>query len=174
MVPVVVDGRCAGRKDGDKVKTKHWNGEHWYERDWSVIKHVRRWFVWIGGIEKPNGGGWRLPRVHNAHGKRWRFHPRNVFDALTPMSFFGHRITCYGWGWSFNPRNGRRILTISRSGVPRDGQTKIYLSRDGTPSNATTWLRGWSDWELRDYAERQHAATVDGGDDAPDGRTETR
>lgn len=156
------------------MKTMHWNGERWYQRDWSVVKHLRSWVVWVGGMEQPNGEGWRLPRVHNVHGKRWRCHPRNVFDALTPFSFFGRRITCYGWGWSFNPRNGRRILTISRSGLRKGYPTKVYLSHDGTPHQATTWLRGWNEWQLQDYADRWRRDAEAPEWEASSGRTETK
>lgn len=44
--------------------TYHYNGEDqvWYVRKAGVLHRIRKWFIWIGGWEKANDGGWRLFR----------------------------------------------------------------------------------------------------------------
>jgi hypothetical protein len=107
------------------MKTYHWNGEYWYKRDWSLLKRIRTWLIWIGGWEIANGAGWKLFRKTGNH---WR-----LCDP-TPISLFGHRFTYYGWGWHLRTHLG--YLTYSRAGRPKP---IMYLSPDGTPGRATIW-----------------------------------
>ena len=132
------------------MKTWKWNGEKWYCDERSAFKRIRQWAIWIGGWERANGKGWAI--------RRSRYHTgplslvRNIADAMTPVSFLGHRVTWFGWGIQFKPRRYRtKILTISRSGCRKGEPTKIYLSYDGTPFRATTWYRGWQDRYAQDH-----------------------
>src|SRR5690349_11986919 len=70
------------------MRTLHWNGERWYVNEMSLLKRVRRWFIWIGGWELANGRGWRL-RTPREQGRQIWMHP-------TPVSVLGHRATFYG------------------------------------------------------------------------------
>lgn len=109
------------------MKTYHWNGENWYSRNWSLLHHIRHWFIWFGGWEKANGEGWKILRRHNG---------KFYIASITPVTIFGSRVTFYSWG--FNIRIGYRWLVFSKFG----GKRKIYLSVDGTPNNANSWWYG--------------------------------
>lgn len=125
------------------MRTIHWNGENWYERDWSIAHRIRHWVIWIGGWEKANGEGWHILRKnpHPLLYPGWRGH----IQSPTPWSLFGHRFTHYGWGW--NLRIGRDYLTYVKRQRYCDGRTltthRLYLSPDGTPGQAHVWLLGW-------------------------------
>lgn len=107
------------------MKTYHQNSEGWYERNWSLLHHIRNWFIWIGGWEKANGKGWELFRNY---GRGWR-----LVDP-TPIALFGHKFVHFGWGWHI--RLSRGYLVWSRCG----GQLHVYISPDGTTARATTWF----------------------------------
>ena len=87
------------------------------------MRLLDNWLVWCGG------GSW----------------------GYTPTSFFGHRITFYGWGmdvkwfgwwftfgWFSGHRGGRAFW--------------IHKSRNGTPAQAV-WEVGWRPWR-RPYLVR--------------------
>jgi hypothetical protein len=120
------------------MKTYHWNGEYWYECNWSLLHRIRNWIIWIGGWELANGRGWRL---FTRSGKKW------ILCDPTPISLFGHRFTHFGWGWELRTHSG--YLTYSRI-----GGRKLYSSPDGTPSQATIWYFGVPH-EIRIEAERR-------------------
>lgn len=100
------------------MKSWHCNGEYWYCRDFSILKRIRIWLIWVGGWEKANHKGWQFFR-RNAKGKM-------RLRSLGPLSFFGKRFTYYNWGfWEFKLKRAKRWLVWSETG--------IYLSPDGTP-----------------------------------------
>lgn len=137
------------------MKTWKWNGERWYCDTRSPFKRSRQWLIWIGGWEKPNGGGWRV-RLNAWPGGWRRFLPKSIGDSMAPVSLFGHRVTFFGWGLQIKKR-GSRILVFSRCGLRKGQPTKIYLSHDGTPSRATTWYRGESTYERKWFEESARA-----------------
>ncbi len=94
--------------------TYHWNGEHWYKRDHSLLKRFRRWLLWVGGWELTNGAGWK------------------VQGDPHPISLVGHRVTLFG-DW-MDIRTPWGIFVC--------GKDHAFFSPDGTPGSATTWLRG--------------------------------
>jgi len=109
------------------VKTYHWNGERWYENDFSLWKRLRRWVVWFGGWETAKGGWqFRIP----GYARKW------LWLSPTPVSLFGHRFTAFGWGWQVRVPGG--WLVHSRE----DGRRRLYVSRDGTPNRAHCWIIG--------------------------------
>ena len=110
------------------MKTYHWNGENWYKRDWSILHRIRCWLIWVGGWEKANGAGW-APFIKFINGKR-------KLRDITPISFFGHRITFFGWGGQIRYRGQYLVWTRE------DGYWEIFISPNGTPSRAIMWLRG--------------------------------
>jgi hypothetical protein len=120
------------------MKTYHWNGEYWYERNWSLWHHIRTWFIWIGGWEKANGAGWRLRYEHSGKLK-----------SPAPVSLFGDFFTWYGWGWNIRVKRG--LLVYSHSG---GRARKMYISPNGTPSQAVTWLFGAPN-EIKKKAEER-------------------
>jgi hypothetical protein len=97
------------------MRTLKYNGERWYVDERSLWKRVRQWVIWIGGWEKANGKGWQF--LIDYGNKKSLMSP-------TPISLFGHRITCYGWGWQIRIRRGCYLVS-SKSGV--------YVSSDGAP-----------------------------------------
>ena len=105
------------------MKTYHFNGENWYCRNWSLLHHIRYWFIWIGGWEKPNGTGWKFT-----------YAPRKL-SSPCPITLLGHRIVIYGLNW-FEIRFGKNWLVF------HFGNRHIYLSPDATPDNARVWLYG--------------------------------
>jgi hypothetical protein len=116
------------------MKTYHWNGDEWYERDWSVWHHFRHWFIWLGGWERANGSGWRLylntKKVGGGNRKLWL--------SPYPVSLFGGRITFFGWGWDLKVKGGWLVYSSI-------GRRKLYISPNGTPSQAVSWLIGAPD-----------------------------
>lgn len=113
-----------GRGGNKGMRTYHRNEEGWYERNWSLLHHIRNWVIWIGGWEKANGTGFELFRRN--HKNRIRL------KDPTPISLFGHRFTHYGNWWHIKLRRG--YLAWSRQ--------RIYISPDGTSTNAVAWWRG--------------------------------
>lgn len=122
------------------MDTWHFNGEEWYERNWSLFHRIRHWFIWIGGWEKANGEGWHILRRDNFHAaikyKKYKrlFSYTWMFHFPAPVTFFGHRFTWMGWDWGWQLRTKRGHLVYSKKGHPKP---IMYLSPDGTPSSAT-------------------------------------
>lgn len=105
------------------------NGERWYCDERGIIRRIARWLVWCGG--------WEAHRRSTFVSLRQRLAP----DMLAPTSFFGHRITFYGWGWQARAKGGYWVC----SRVPRSEPKRIYWSPNGTPSEATIWWKGVPD-----------------------------
>jgi hypothetical protein len=115
------------------VKLHRWNGEFWYVDNRSVLRRIARWLLWPGG--------WETFRT-------WPLRQRLRPHYWTPFSMFGHRVTCFGWGWQWRVKGGYWVLAgLNHPERP----VHIYWSPDGTPSSATVWLR-------RPPAEVTHAA----------------
>ena len=129
-------------RKGYIMKTYHHNGENWYCNTHSLLKRIRRWFIWIGGWEKANSSGWKLCLT--------RYDGTEFMRSPTPIALFGHRIVCFNWGIDF--RFPRRWLCIHWSGPPSRGW-RIYLSQDATPSRADLWLLS-PPYEVRKEAEQ--------------------
>jgi hypothetical protein len=89
------------------MKTYHWNGEYWYQRTDSLLRRILEWFIWNGGTLRDH----------------------------YPLSFFGHRITFYGWGWQVRIRHGCIVYSSRPDRV-------LYFSPNGTPYRATAWWIG--------------------------------
>jgi hypothetical protein len=105
------------------METYHYNGEFWYRDRRSLPGRLRRWLIWVGGWEQPDGRG----------GASWRFSipwtpEQRIRLAPTPVSLFGHRVTFYGWGGNLRLPTGD-YLVWSRC----DRAWRVYLSPDGTP-----------------------------------------
>ena len=105
------------------MKTYHRTDEGWYMQDWSLFHRLRDWFIWVGGWEKANGGGWRI--FLKTPSGRLRMPP-------TPVSLFGRRITFHRWWVDIRLRKGWLVVS----------KTCAYLSPDATPSAATAWYFG--------------------------------
>jgi|SRR6188472_2220516 len=115
-------------------KAFRWNGEYWYEDD-GILRRTLDWFAWFGGWQAHSPQRpWSLGR----RSLRERLRP----SFLTPVSFFGHRVTFYGWGWEVTLWGSKLVKSKSA----------LYLSPDGTPSSATVWFRG-APAEVRAAAE---------------------
>ena len=97
------------------MRTIHFNGEFWYEDRSPLIWRFMKWFCWIGGY--------------------FQFRPIKCWD-VTPVSFLGHRITLYGWGWEIKTPWG--WLVYSKGG----GCRRCYISKTATPDGAHTWFFG--------------------------------
>lgn len=129
------------------MRTRHWNGEYWYENRESIRRRVGRWLIWWGGWESSS------PATYDENGlriskRRWRFRkPWNgkIEKCPTPVSLLGHRITIYNFEvmvrlrhayfvWHF--RNGPHMYEPIGKGY-------AYISRNGTAAAAHTWLWGW-------------------------------
>jgi len=96
------------------VRTLKYNGERWYWDERSRWKRCRQWLIYIGGWEKANGKGWKFIIDYGN---------RRAMMSPMPISCFGHRFTCFGWGWQIRMRRGYLVFA-------RDG---LYVSLDGTP-----------------------------------------
>jgi hypothetical protein len=107
------------------MKTLHWNGERWYVNEQSLLKRVRRWFVWFGGWERANGG-WQL-RIEYATGRKGWVHP-------TPVSILGHRATFFGHWMQVRWVGGWLVIDWR--------ERHAYISSNGTPNRAHCWLWG--------------------------------
>ncbi len=123
-------------------KALRWNGEYWYE-DEGMLRRALHWLAWFGGWQAHSP---RRPWSLGHRSLRERLRP----SLLTPVTFFGHRVTFYGWGWELRLWGSKLVKSKST----------LYLSPDGTPSNATVWFRG-APSEVRaaaakSAAERQH------------------
>ena len=94
------------------------NGENWYTDKRSI---ARRCLEWI----------WSKPR-----------------KALTPMSFFGHRLTFYGWGADLKTSRGSLVVSRPHGHSPN---WRAYHSANGTPDQAFTWFFG-APREVREQA----------------------
>jgi hypothetical protein len=112
--------------------TYHWNGEYWYKRNWSILKRIRHWIIWIGGWEKVNSTGWEF---FTNYGKKKLKDP-------TPITLFGHFITIQPFGFYLSFKRG--YFVVSRSGIKKGQPTQIYLSPNGTPQGAICWFHGTS------------------------------
>jgi hypothetical protein len=112
-----------------------WNGEHWYQ-DEGMARRVLHWFAWFGGWQAHSP---RRPWSLKARPLRERL----TLRFLTPISFLGHRITLYSWGWEVQLRGTKLVNSKGR----------IYISSDGTPGSATVWFRGVPP-EVRASAEK--------------------
>jgi hypothetical protein len=104
------------------MKSWHWNGEFWYSRDWSLLKRLRVWLIWLGGWEQANSSGWKLfgKNVGEPH-YHW-IDPR-------PISLFGHRITFF-----------RKWIDVKLPGCYMRIKKK-YISLDhGTPNTTFAYF----------------------------------
>ena len=129
------------------------NGEKWYKAPvW--YKRLRKWFIWIGGWEKPNCTGWHfriketvpLPKdkeicIGMNRGQLTEFlkdrpHKTRTVCWLdpTPISFFGHRITIQSFGIHLSVRSGWIVCNWKSK--------KCYISKNGTPQDAYCWFFG--------------------------------
>lgn len=103
------------------MRSWHWNGERWYERNFSIFKRIRIWFLCVGGWERANHTRWEI-LWRDGQGKL------KIKDP-TPVGLFGHLIVFYGWGWNVRTRRGWFVK----------GTEYTYLSPDGTPSGAEAY-----------------------------------
>lgn len=98
----------------------------------SLMQPLRRWFIWIGGWERPELSQWdRGVKAWDIFGKDCVTGKTKV-NGPTPLSLFGHRITFQCWG--IRMKWGRGHLTWS-SDYAYFKPTKLYWSPDGTPGH---------------------------------------
>lgn len=92
------------------MKTWHYNGEYWYEKNKTLLARIKEWVWW------------------------------QPFKRDTPISLFGHRITFQHFGVQIEtPWRERFCLNRERTREGK-WRWYAYLSVDCTPSGATTWL----------------------------------
>lgn len=95
----------------------------------------RKWLLWVGGWEHPALSQWDrgVPawEVFVRRNGRWR-----IADP-TPFSLFGHRVTCYGWGWQVKCFKGYLVWVGRREAA----KWRLYWSPNGTPWHDRA--RGW-------------------------------
>ena len=130
------------------------NGEYWYKAP-TLLKRIRKWFIWIGGWEKANCKGWHfrhkemVPKYDYQYeeikgmnvgemkeylkDKPHKYKATFWYDP-TPISFFGHRITIQTFGIYFSLPHTYIVINW------RD--KKMYSSRNGTPGSAHAWFFG--------------------------------
>jgi hypothetical protein len=108
---------------GYEMKTVHFNGEYWYEKDLTAWQRLKKW-------------------VANKPPSSW-----------TPLSFFGGRVTFFGFGvdvswgadgWLCVHLKGTHPDSIKDviGRLQRDGMKAfcVFVSRNGTPWAAELWL----------------------------------
>lgn len=135
-------------------KMYKYNGEYWYKAP-PLLKRIRKWFIWIGGWERPNSTGWRFriktvapktkEQIEYCQGKTFgeikeylkdKPHktPTICWNTPTPICLFGHRITIQGFGVYISTKQGYIVW---------DWKHKYcYKSVNGTPSKAHVWYFG--------------------------------
>lgn len=144
------------------MKTYKRNEDNWYADQRSLLKRLRMWFFWIGGLEKVNGTGWTLESARLS----WRaFHDlpllRRLLDCLTPISLFGHRATLQWFGVDIRCF-GAYLCIHWRETKYSPAKLRIYRSRNATPSAAHLWIVGVprevvsaAEQLQREYAEQE-------------------
>lgn len=137
------------------------NGESWYKAP-TLLKRIRKWFIWIGGWEKANCSGWHFrhkeiaPKFPEQYEEIKGMNIGEMKDYLKdkphryvttfwynplPISLFGHRFTIQPFGVYLRLSSEYLVFSWNQR---RKGKIvfRMYRSKNGTPQDAHVWYFG--------------------------------